>query len=168
MDHIEGPQHMFGFGSPPWKYTNFRGQWQFYWLSQPLVLHWTHLFYMDLSQYPIDHKTLSTCCHVGCHVDFSSIQIPLAPLPSRSRLSVKWGTWTVSGSLTNHINLYIRVKGPRASSVKWLYHISYNLGPLHTRAKSRDHETCESPQKMSKSQPKTPPKSGNVVTNPQV
>ena len=43
------------------------------------------------------------------------------------------------------------------------------LGPLHTRAKSRDHECCESLKgSESKGRPKTPPKSCNVVMDPQV
>ena len=45
------------------------------------------------------------------------------------------------------------------------------LRPLHTRAKSRDHEIVRAlvrAQKMSKGRPKTPPKSCSVVTDPQV
>ena len=43
-----------------------------------------------------------------------------------------------------------------------------NLGPLHTRAKSRDHEIVRAPKKVSKGRPKTRPKSCSVVIGPQV
>jgi hypothetical protein len=42
------------------------------------------------------------------------------------------------------------------------------LGPLHTRAKSRDHEIVRAQKKVSKGCPKTPPRSCNVVMDPQV
>jgi len=42
------------------------------------------------------------------------------------------------------------------------------LGPLHTRAKSRDHEIVRAQKKVSKGRPNTPPKSCSVVTDPQV
>ena len=45
----------------------FISQWQVSWLLKPLVLCYTHLFLMGLVQYPVDHNTLNTCCHVGCH-----------------------------------------------------------------------------------------------------
>ena len=41
-------------------------------------------------------------------------------------------------------------------------------GPLHTQAKSRDHEIVRAQKKVFKGRPKTPPKSCGVVTNPQV
>ena len=42
-------------------------------------------------------------------------------------------------------------------------------GPLHTRAKSRDHEIVRAPKQVSKGRrPKTPSKSCSVVTDPQV
>jgi hypothetical protein len=44
----------------------------------------------------------------------------------------------------------------------------WNFGPLHTRAKSHDHEIVRAQKKASKCCPKTPPKSCNVVTNSQV
>jgi hypothetical protein len=43
-----------------------------------------------------------------------------------------------------------------------------NLGPLHTRAKCRDHEIVRAQKKVSEGRPNTPPKSCSVVTNPQV
>ena len=43
-----------------------------------------------------------------------------------------------------------------------------NLGPLHTRAKSHDHEIVRAQKKVSKGRPNTPPKSCSVVTDPQV
>jgi hypothetical protein len=42
------------------------------------------------------------------------------------------------------------------------------LGPLCTRAKSRDHEIVRAQKKVSKGRPKTPPKSYSVVRDPQV
>ena len=42
------------------------------------------------------------------------------------------------------------------------------LGPLHTRAKSRDHEIVRAQKKVSKGRPNTPPKSCSVVTDPPV
>ena len=42
------------------------------------------------------------------------------------------------------------------------------LGPLHTRAKSRDHEIVRAQKKVSKSRPNTPPKSSTMVMGPQV
>ena len=41
-------------------------------------------------------------------------------------------------------------------------------GPLHTRAKSRDHEIVRAQKKVSKGRPKALPKPCSVVTNPQV
>jgi hypothetical protein len=41
------------------------------------------------------------------------------------------------------------------------------LGPLHTRAKSRDHEIVTAQIKVSKGRPNTPPTSCRVVTCPQ-
>ena len=43
-----------------------------------------------------------------------------------------------------------------------------NLGPLHTRAKSRDHDIVRAQKKVSKGRPKAPSKSCSVVTDPQV
>jgi hypothetical protein len=42
------------------------------------------------------------------------------------------------------------------------------LGPLHTRAKSNDHEIVRAQKKVSKGCPNTPPKSCSVITYPQV
>jgi hypothetical protein len=41
-------------------------------------------------------------------------------------------------------------------------------GPLHTRAKSRDHEIVRAQSKVSKGRPNIPPKSCSVVTDLQV
>jgi hypothetical protein len=43
-----------------------------------------------------------------------------------------------------------------------------HLGPLHTRAKSCDHEIVRAQKRVSKGRPNTPPKSCSVVTDPQV
>ena len=43
-----------------------------------------------------------------------------------------------------------------------------DLGPLHTRAKSRDHEIVRAQKKVSKGRPNTPPTSCSVVMDPQV
>ena len=42
------------------------------------------------------------------------------------------------------------------------------LGPLHTRAKTRDHETLRAQKKVCRGRPNTPPQSCSVVTDPQV
>ena len=42
------------------------------------------------------------------------------------------------------------------------------LGPLHTRAKSRDHENMRAQMTMSKGRPKTLPKSCSVIKDPQM
>ena len=41
-------------------------------------------------------------------------------------------------------------------------------GPLHTQAKSRDHEIVRAQKKVSKGYSNTPPKSCSVVTHPHV
>ena len=46
-----------------------------------------------------------------------------------------------------------------------LWHV---LGPLHTRAKSHDHEIVKAQKKVSKGRPKSLPKSCNVVMDPRV
>ena len=43
-----------------------------------------------------------------------------------------------------------------------------SLGPLHTRAKSRDHKIVRAQKKVPKGRPTTPPKSCSVVTDLQV
>ena len=48
----------------------------------------------------------------------------------------------------------------------WL--VAIVLGPLHTRAKSRDHEIVRAQKKVSKGHPNTPRNSHSVVTDPQV
>ena len=63
--------------------------------------------------------------------------------------------------------------GPSVSCVKWALVIrmlphSFHSGPLHTRAKSRDHEVVRAPKKVSKGCSKTPSKSCSVVTGFQV
>jgi hypothetical protein len=42
------------------------------------------------------------------------------------------------------------------------------LGPLHTRAKSREHENVRAQEKVFKGRPNTPPESCSVVTDPLV
>ena len=42
------------------------------------------------------------------------------------------------------------------------------LGPLHTQAKSRDHEIMRAQKKASKGHPNIPPKSCSVVMDSQV
>ena len=42
------------------------------------------------------------------------------------------------------------------------------LAPLHTRAKSCDHEIVRAQKKVAKGRPKAPPKSCSVVMDPQV
>ena len=43
-----------------------------------------------------------------------------------------------------------------------------HLGPLHTRARSSDHEIVRAQMKVSKGRPNTPPELCGVVTGPQV
>ena len=47
-------------------------------------------------------------------------------------------------------------------------HQQVSLGPLHTRAKSRDHDIVRAPKKVSQGRPKSPPTSCSVVTDPRV
>ena len=47
-------------------------------------------------------------------------------------------------------------------------HSKVYLGPLHTRAKSRDREIVRAQKKVSKGRPNAPPKSWSVVPYPQV
>ena len=35
--------------------------------------------FMGRIQYLVDRETISTCCHVGCHVGFLSILVSLVP-----------------------------------------------------------------------------------------
>ena len=51
-----------------------------------------------------------------------------------------------------------------ASGALWIW----RLGPLHMRAKNRDHEIVRAQKKVSKGRPKTLSKLCIVVTNPQV
>ena len=44
----------------------------------------------------------------------------------------------------------------------------FNLGPLQTWSKSRDHEIVRAQKIVSKGRPEAPPKSRSVVTDPQV
>ena len=52
-----------------------RSRWQLNWLSQFPILCWTHylFFFMGWMQCQAYDERISTCCHVGHHVDFSSI-----------------------------------------------------------------------------------------------
>ena len=50
---------------------------------------------------------------------------------------------------------------------KWVWqndNMLVYLGPLHTRAKSRDHEIVSAQKKVSKGRLQTPPKSSSAVT----
>ena len=76
-----------------WRYNISSRRWQFDRLPQTLVLHKTQYFLMDLTQYPVYHETLLTCCHAWRYVNFSSIRISLV-----TRSSVQW-TWTILGPL---------------------------------------------------------------------
>ena len=55
------------------------------------------------------------------------------------------------------------IHGPKYNKPLWIYQ-----GPLHTRAKSHDHEIVRAQKKVSKGRPNTPPKSCSVVMDPQV
>ena len=45
--------------------------------------------------------------------------------------------------------------------------LTHHKGPLHTRAKSRDHEIVTAQKKASQGRPNTPPTSCSVVMDPQ-
>ena len=65
LDHAEQLQHMHGF-KPHHGTIRFLGtNDHFKRLSQLLVMPWTHLFFMGLMQYLVDHEPLSSCCYVG-------------------------------------------------------------------------------------------------------
>ena len=52
------------FRFPPWQYKNiYRNQWQFSWLPWPLVLHYTHFFFMGLMQYLVDRESIPKYQH---------------------------------------------------------------------------------------------------------
>ena len=58
-----------------------------------------------------------------------------------------------------------------ALSVRYVFRLDWEmlpigLGPLHTRAESRDHKIVRVQKKVSKGHPNTPPKSCSVVTDP--
>ena len=61
-----------------------------------------------------------------------------------------------------------RVAPPRGMCPLSHGNLTGHLGPLHTRAKSRDHEIVRAQMKVSKGRPNTPPKSCGVVTDSQV
>ena len=58
---------------------------------------------------------LSTCCHVGHHVDFSFIQISLAPEAFKVKYKVNLNCLRL---LDQSYNLYITGQGPSSCSVK--------------------------------------------------
>ena len=53
------------------------------------------------------------------------------------------------------------------SCVKWplVGVLKEDIGPLHTQAKSRDHEIVRAQMKVCKGHPKTPPKSCSMTTD---
>ena len=82
-------------------------------------------------------------CHVGIHVDLSS-------------MILSWGPYVVTFSC--EVNL---------DGVS-LFDQRETIGPLHTPGKSRDHEIVGAQKKVSKGRPKTPPTSCLAITDPQV
>ena len=50
----------------------------------------------------------------------------------------------------------------------WVLSAHHERGPLHTQAKSRDHEIVKAQKKVSKGRSTHPPKSCSVVMDPQV
>lgn len=104
VDCVEGPQHMFGCGSP------LRNFYIFIVVDDNKMDchgHWfcirTHFLFVGQIQYPIDHEILSTC-HVGHHVHLSSFQMLL--IPHAFKVQCKKYTWTIPNFLTNHILVY--------------------------------------------------------------
>ena len=54
------------------------------------------------------------------------------------------------------------------SNSQYSFNTLPHRGPLHTRAKSRDHDIVRAQKKVSKGRPNTPPTSCSVVTDPRV
>ena len=76
----------------------------------------------------------------------------------------------MSGNIFLHIACYYRAAFNDANVLKELHlwpKYAY-WGPLHTRAKSRNHEIVRAQMKVSKGHPKTLPKLRSVVMDPQV
>jgi hypothetical protein len=59
-------------------------------------------------------------------------------------------------------------KGEYVMFKSWFKLPNFILGPLHTRAKSRDHVIVRAQKRVSKGRPKTPLKTCIVVMDPQV
>ena len=68
-----------------------------------------------------------------------------------------------SNGHSNHTDHMVDVSSSSSSST-----CHPSLGPLHTRATSRDHEIVRAQKKVSKGRPNTLPKSCSVVMDPQV
>ena len=93
----------------PWQCNCFRNRWQFDCLSCLLDLRLIQLLFDGpdaktnqriVKQYPLNVPW----CHVGCHVDFSTIRLPLAPQAIMAQCKVNLdGLWLIDQS---H-NLYI-------------------------------------------------------------
>ena len=65
--------------------------------------------------------------------------------------------------LNNILHLHIKMQ-----KYQFKYPDVLSKGPLHTHAKSHDHEIVRASKKVSKGRPKTPPKSCSVVIDPEV
>ena len=98
-----------------------------------LVLCWTYLPKVVSENRPSDHGTWSIRCHVGSHVDFTSI----LHLHRSLKRCVKW-TWTGSAFSTNESAWSVMVmgtwscvwSGPNLGSLKlhqMLYLVSYGI-----------------------------------------
>ena len=94
--------------------------------------------------------------------------VPLARIPRHViRPPLKDAVYVVGGKVAQPV----RATGSWKLPVVWQgpkYVLIQVLGPLHTRAKSHDHEIVRAQKKLSKGSPKTPPKSCIVVTDLQV
>ena len=107
--------------------------------------------------------------------------IPCYSVPNNCTKSAQGGLFSAYPDLRLGSDL-LRHSSPNVDSLSWAVGLDSvftnrietlnrqlrDSGPLHTRAKSRDHEIVTAQKKVPKGHPNTPPKSGSVVTGPKV
>ena len=81
---------------------------------------------MDMTQNPLDHETLSTCGHVGGHLDFSFIQFFWISCALKIYFKVNLDRL---GLLDQSHDLYITSQAPSSSSIKRLPSIQGHRQP---------------------------------------
>ena len=87
----------------------------------------------------------------------------LVPDTSITQLCRKWKQTHSHGLFLSSFN-----RLPKHAVSKRGVQQTLTLRPLHTRAKSCDHEIVRAQKKVSACRPNTPPKSRSVATDPQV